>query len=263
MRRRWARVPPSPRTIVEVGERARRRRICAARREAYKSNALILYIKGDWLEFQKTLGLPAWNSVYNPCPVGDSSFSDLHACYAGGGCRCRERSHDDYYDECDKCERHVEVRCEDLREKIWSKLSDIKTRKEHGFILTEDVPEADLKRGDRLDPSHGLPDIRKLRTKQIPFTATFWRTTRDWDKRITDHIIHHCPLFSRKLETSPARSLALDSLHTVYLGPIVRWNSAALWRIIVKLAVKYKGDQKARRAMALRRIVLDLKKIPK
>eukprot|EP00959_Pyramimonas_sp_CCMP1952_P039578 827882-Pyramimonas_sp.AAC.1 len=89
--------------------------------------------------------------------------------------------------------------------------------------------------GDRLEPSRALPDARALECAALPITVTFWRSRRaEGGGKISDAVGHGCPLFSAALCASPHRTLAVDSLHTLFLGPASRCISACLRRVLLK-----------------------------
>ncbi|CAK0891196.1 unnamed protein product [Prorocentrum cordatum] len=90
--------------------------------------------------------------------------------------------------------------------------------------------------GDRLAPSPELLDIAKLEELDVPTRVIFWRATLDGDSppKVMDPVSYRCPFFDRDLRTSPAMSLAVDSLHTISLGVGMRWLSAVMWRVLFR-----------------------------
>eukprot|EP00959_Pyramimonas_sp_CCMP1952_P473549 9501922-Pyramimonas_sp.AAC.1 len=44
--------------------------------------AALIWVKGDWAEHSKSLGLQRWDAVFNPCMLCEFSRCDLHAHYA-------------------------------------------------------------------------------------------------------------------------------------------------------------------------------------
>ena len=90
-----------------------------------------------------------------------------------------------------------------------------------------------LRPGDRLEPSPTLCDIGALLHCITPVTVKLWRARRDEKGRCLDCCNHSCPLFSRSLGSSPARTLCIDSLHALYYGPVMRWVTSALWRSVL------------------------------
>ena len=143
-----------------------------------------------------------------------------------------ERSEDEYELECSRCEKHLLVDTEELRASVLSKLSySIRGRSARGRVLTGQVPGVPyLQRLDRLEPSSALVNPCEFETAELPFRATFWRKYTDPRRRKLGFVTHRSPLFSRSLGTSPNRSLAIDSLHSVYLCGVHRWVSASICR---------------------------------
>eukprot|EP00959_Pyramimonas_sp_CCMP1952_P080473 1681733-Pyramimonas_sp.AAC.1 len=78
------------------------------------------------------------------------------------------------------------------------------------------------------------------------------------DNKVMDAMRHRCPLFSRALGTSPTASLAIDSLHCLYYGPIMRWVSAAIWRLILVNPFGFSGGLEEVLDLGCKRILADL-----
>ena len=93
--------------------------------------------------------------------------------------------------------------------------------------------------GDRLGPSPELPDVMSLNVVALPITITLWRPRRDFRDRLLDRTLHRNPIFKHM---DPDACLAIDSLHTVYYGPIMRWLSATLWRIVLSNPWRIRGS---------------------
>ena len=130
----------------------------------------------------------------------------------------------------------------------------------HGVVESCSVatpPCPALEVGDRLEPSPTLPDIGKLTTAQTPCTFTFWRTHHH-GKSIIDLVVHRCPLFNVALHTSPTHTVVHDSLHTLYFGPIMRWTSAALQRVLQANPWGLRGTIPARRDIGCRRLSAEM-----
>ena len=108
-------------------------------------------------------------------------------------------------------------------------------RKGRGLQIANDVviSGTELRVGDRLTPSPDCPDPSGYRTCQIPCTILFWRPTFDAKGCLLDPIVWRNPIFDPELGTSPAKTMVVDALHTVYYGPAMRWASAVLWRILL------------------------------
>ena len=201
-------------------------------------SAVLMYVKGDWAEFAHTFGMAQWNSIYHPCPCCVSPSDSLYHTFPGfitaDEMPFQGRTHDSYAHACNLCEVELAVTSEPARRALCSVLAfrDPTTKTSGGLVVTRDLPGTPLVPGDRLDPSSDLPNIRDVFERQIPFTARFWRIRRDHKGRSIDWLAHRSPIFDDRLLSSPDSVLALDSLHTVYLGCAQRVCSAILWRLV-------------------------------
>ena len=69
-----------------------------------------------------------------------------------------------------------------------------------------------LSKGDRLEPTCGLPDVASFDTLQTPATVLFWRPTAETFTK------HRNPLFDDAIGITPERCVMIDWLHTLSLG---------------------------------------------
>ena len=215
------------------------------------AKCVLTHIKGDWSEFSKSLGLSPWSKHYQCCPYcpcsKDTMFLDDTGLGFGGIGYC-ERSDDDYEQACRKCEIRVQVGTRELQRQILSNLVyDLNGKSAHGRVCADDMVFLGLKRGDRLDPSPHLVNPNMFESAEPPFEAVFWRRHCDNRRRCTDWVMHRSPVFDLALGTSPTRTLAIDSLHTVYLGPCLRWTGATLMRIMHANPWRVPGHQRLAR----------------
>eukprot|EP00959_Pyramimonas_sp_CCMP1952_P001304 26725-Pyramimonas_sp.AAC.1 len=114
--------------------------------------------------------------------------------------------------------------------------------------------------GDRLVPSSALLDIAAVETRELPRRVTLWRARLDHDGRVMDPVNGRCPIFSRAIGTSPYHNLAVDSLHTIFLGVAMRWMSAALWRLALTNPWNVKGSLEQALPIIVTMIKLDMDK---
>ena len=195
---------------------------------------MVMYVKGDWAEYAATMGLPTWQNQFHSCPFCPITKDALdHATPAmldHDGMMWEDKEEGSYEHACGLCERIVDVDSDELRDNI-SDLLDVDP-KGKGRVLKADVLGTVLKAGDRLEPSRELLRPCEFHEWATPFKACFWRRHSDVNGRTTDQAHHRSPIFNDRIGTSPLRSLAVDSLHTVYLGGMMRWVSAALLRIL-------------------------------
>ena len=104
---------------------------------------------------------------------------------------------------------------------------DRRKRGSGGTALRCDVPELGLLRGDRLEPTEWLPDTADFKHVGVfPFTAVFWRTARE------DLCKRRCPLWSRTLGLTLAKTIALDLLHAFFLGPVHIFSRNVVWLLL-------------------------------
>ena len=196
-------------------------------------HAVLLYLKGDWAEFTKSMGLSGWKSNYHCCPICPVESEAMHWVEPGWlteeGMMMADRGFDDYETDCKKCECRVLV---DTPAKQTLIADQLKPVEKEGIILKSDIPALGLKAGDRLEASAELMVPLDFRLATTPFSCVFWRRRCDAKKRCIDSVSHRCPLFSEKIHSSPARNLCFDTLHTVNLGIMQRWLSAVLHRIL-------------------------------
>ena len=72
------------------------------------------------------------------------------------------------------------------------------------------MPALGLRKRDRLEPSHGVPDIGSFESVDTPFVATFWRHSMETMAR------HRNPVIAPGLV--PFEIFSIDELHTVHLA---------------------------------------------
>ena len=114
-----------------------------------------------------------------------------------------------------------------------------------------------LNKGDRLVPSSSLGNVHAMERAPLPLTLVFWRG-RYVRTVCQDPVLNRCPLFCTELGTSPATCLAIDNLHTVNYGPMMRWTSAVIWRTIFSNPWGFQGGDEVRIELSVRRLKADL-----
>ena len=172
----------------------------------------LVQIKGDWAEFAHSLGFPAWNSRYHPCPLcfcpaeEMKGFGDVEA----GSCPYLLKSDKDYQAGCGKCERRVMIDVS-LHQEILAALDGSR-----GWSLTRPIPPLDLLAGDRLEPSEYLRDVASFENMELPGYVVFWRPSAETVSK------HNNPLFSPSLGVGLG-TIAIDTLHCLHLGVLKRF----------------------------------------
>ena len=135
-------------------------------------------------------------------------------------------THEDYEASCKACEVVVT-----LSRKQWAA---VRTRLEYnrkaqgpkGRALKEDMPSLGLRRNDRLEPDSFFQDVADFDTVTVwPVRASFWRRTEE------TRVKHRNYLFRPDLGIS-IDSICIDTLHTLYLGPVLDWVAKVMWSIV-------------------------------
>ena len=231
-------------------------------------HACLVYVKGDWLEHSRTLGLARWDQFHSPCQFCTLVKSEVHSLAdqfsADEGCPWPLRSHEDYDRDCSLCEKIVHVTTEEQLQQLVASIAPLK-RKDAVLCwgICRDrclIAGVELKYGDRAEPSESLVDVQQLRWATLPLSVTFWRSRfGEHTKLVLDSVHHRCPLFDNRLGTSPARTLAVDELHTFHLGLLHRTTSAALWRTVLGNPWDFQGSNKSIIDKGVRKLWIDLK----
>ena len=212
-------------------------------------NACLLWIKGDWMEHIKTLGLAPFSQYHAPCQFCTQVKPELHWVAEGfsapGGPLWDLRTHESYFEDCSKCEVVVQIATEDARRQLLLALGILRRGSGvHGMGVLQ--PIGTLQIGDRLEPSEQLQDTHSLWCAKLPLELTFWRPTIGSESKLPmDPMQHRSPLFDRRLNTSPANSLAIDELHCLHLGQMQRIISAVLWRCLLLNPRGLDGSQRS------------------
>eukprot|EP00959_Pyramimonas_sp_CCMP1952_P272388 5694953-Pyramimonas_sp.AAC.1 len=86
--------------------------------------ACVLYIKGDWCEHARTLGLASWAQGHNPCQYCELGKSELHSCahQLGPDCPWPLRDDGDYERIVAACEVQVLLASRDHVDAVLSAL---------------------------------------------------------------------------------------------------------------------------------------------
>ncbi|CAK0789031.1 unnamed protein product [Prorocentrum cordatum] len=144
--------------------------------------AVLLYIKGDWAEFQKTFGLSGWNSIFNPCPCCSAPLDSLHVTYPGflssEGLPFPDRDPESYSEACDRCEHTIRIDSQEKLAQVLGMLrfADPESKKVGGLVVVKEVAGIPLMLNDAVLPSPELPDIRLVYSQPVPFDIVF----RSW-----------------------------------------------------------------------------------
>ena len=211
---------------------------------------VLLWLKGDWGGGRPHL---------RPWPYCESPSALLHANYAS--CSLTnwpwpEREETYYEQVCSAREIVVAVNDEEHRRNLLRALVYDKGKKGRGRTVTARV--GPLEPGDRLVPSIVMMDIGMLDDAPLPLVAVFWRSRVDHKGVCLDAVVNRTPLFSQALGTNPVRTLQIDTLHTGYYGPAMRWTSAVIWRTLLSTTWNVGGSAQERLELSCRRLRADL-----
>ncbi len=207
---------------------------------------------GEW---DKNIGVPTVTSFHTPCPYCHACKRDMYNKFTS--CSLASipwaEKHDAFHQEqCSLREIRIEVTSEHTRKLILETGRPFypKGKKGRGRALSRPIAALGLRAGDRIehgfdlaDPGSLLLDPANLEHKPLPFTCIFWRQRMDSRGRLLDAVSRRNPIFSvAHLGTSVSRTLALDSLHLVYLGVCGRLVSTILWRLVLENPFGCQGD---------------------
>ena len=94
------------------------------------------------------------------------------------------------------------------------------------------IRDIQLLAGDRYAPSEYMTDVARFETMSWPFQLLFWRQSRNADGALLDAVVHRSPLIDGDQGTTH-QTIAIDGLHSVYKGPVMRVSAAILWRTLL------------------------------
>lgn len=218
---------PSARHDGPFGEHDQQRREKAGQSLGFFG--ALLHLKGDWSEFAHTLGFADWSSRLYGCIFCSATRENRFEVtgFTPFTSPWTKLRHEDMEIACGQCElwrtlsrkQHAEVR---------AALRNDKSRDGGaGRCLIVDLPDLHLLRKDRLEPHEGLPDVAAFDAiSTFPCRVLFWRRSNETRCR------HRNPLFDRAIGVT-IDSLAVDKLHSLYLGPAQVWSCHALWKLLV------------------------------
>jgi hypothetical protein len=178
--------------------------------------AAVLFIKNDMMEFITTFGFPSWGTLGHPCPLCWCTRADWHT-IAGIGPAClpwATKTLADYDAACANCEKWVVISRPEVYRHVRAVLAyDKGPAGSRGRALTVDVPELGLRKGDRLEPHAGMPDVAKFDTSAASDTlrVLFWRRSGETVSRRRN------PIFNERTGITPDIFVG-DWLHMCSLG---------------------------------------------
>eukprot|EP00959_Pyramimonas_sp_CCMP1952_P311886 6527388-Pyramimonas_sp.AAC.1 len=94
------------------------------------------------------------------------------------------------------------------------------------------TPTCQLRQGDVLVPSQTLHRVKDFFDCPLPVDPVFWRFPYDSNGARSSSVIRRNPIFGDACGIDPCTHCAIDLMHTLCYGPIQRWASCVLWRIV-------------------------------
>eukprot|EP00959_Pyramimonas_sp_CCMP1952_P473587 9501985-Pyramimonas_sp.AAC.1 len=163
-------------------------------------------------------------------------------------------SDDAYYDSCEGCTRIVDVPDSKTKTDILKSVKFMKGSGQYGPTVTQNLPTYHLLRGDTSVASEWTRNPQDVHMVKTPTKMEFWRTPKDEEGARKGPAVHANPIFSRVLGTSPNKNIAIDIMHTLCYGIIMRVTSAILWRVIFANPWQLTGNKPARIEGAVARL---------
>ena len=202
--------------------------------EAMVRPAILLRIKLDWVEICTSLGFPTWASQLRPCFACTGSGRDLsdpaHMSLLDSEA-WDENTDADYEAACNRCEIWISIADAGTHAALVRKLHfDKRDDGSHGrALLPPGFEPLGLRAGDRIEPHRGMQDVMEfdaLTAFDPPVRVLFWRPSRN------TICTHRCPLLDATLGITPTRSICVDLLHSLYLGPLLAWAKHVIWLLL-------------------------------
>ena len=190
--------------------------------------AICLFIKGDWAEYNHSLGLPSCKDGKAPCPLCISDSSMLYRWDGlspfGIGQTLATSAH--YEQACIDCEQKVHISNIRDFQKVRSALEfDMRKDGSAGRIVEIDIPSVNLQKYDRLEPTKCHPNVGNFEKLAPPLDSVWWKRSAETRSRRRN------PLFCEELGIGP-QSLCVDALHTLCLGVYQFFISHLLWEFL-------------------------------
>lgn len=190
--------------------------------------AAAVHVKADWAEFAKTLGFTSWASTLYPCPCCKRTKQTLYDLAGFGplGSSWPLLDHSDMDRAAPACEVRVSLHKARHREVLAALQYQKQKQGPRGRALVKDLPLLSLRKGYRLEPTADMLDVALFdEPRRFPLRATFWR------RRAETRVAFRNPLWDPAIGLT-MESLAVDILHTVYLGPALFFVGFVFWEIL-------------------------------
>lgn len=191
--------------------------------------AAVIQLRGDWSEFCDRYGFPNWGSGLRPCFLCACAGPALYATEGASAVALGWHDNEDaeYDAACERCEIRVTVTASNHAQIVALLQYDKRRTGPRGRALAAALPGLGLRQHDRLEPTAELPDVAAFdELVDFPIVVVFWRRSEETLCQ------HRCPLWDDNLGLSPSKSIALDLLHTLFLGSMLEWAKFAVWKLL-------------------------------
>lgn len=200
--------------------------------------AIVLMVKGDWMEFSANMGFTNWRHNECPCFVcnarGGDAADALHMSQIAGftpiSLPWPLRTQLDNEARVAACETRITVADRKAFASIVGSLqSDARKSGARGRRLMRSFPAYGITEGMRLEPDTYHPDVYAVDRWVSDWPGQVRMTF--WDPRRERGVRHNNPLFAPGTGVS-VETLAVDELHTFHEGVAQDYAYVAFWRLI-------------------------------
>ena len=178
--------------------------------------ALIIFARCDMAEFVTTFGFPSWNTVEHPCPSCFCTAGDMYSVcgLSAVSLPWPPKTLANYFAACAACEIRVDASPTQVRALRMSLRYDKRDTGSRGRALEVSFPDLGLIAGDRLEPTHRMPDVGAAvdRNSTENVSLVFWRRCFETITRRRN------PVFSERTGIEPDTFFVPDWLHCLSLG---------------------------------------------
>ena len=185
----------------------------------------LVHIKGDWVEFTKTLGFPPWNSKISPCLF---CFAGVEEFYNSKGLSpisfpCELKTRAAIEQATRRCEIIVTIGSVADQNRVRGNLYYDKSKGgAKGRCLRNGIPHLGLREQDRLEPDEHMLDVAQFEKRQVPFVCKFWRRSEESLVRFRNALWCEEAGISFNL-------LSIDIMHVKHLGVFKDYVAEVFW----------------------------------
>ena len=192
----------------------------------------VVDVKGDWMDFSSSLGLPNWADGGSPCPFctcTKSKMFDLSP-FNTKTSPWDLAGHAEHEEACSKAEVVVDMTRSQHSDIVGLLHYDKRKHGNRGRCLLQGYPLLGLQKGGRICPfgtMHDVADFDDLfkGTRKKTIKACFWRVSEETRARWRN------PIFSEETGLT-VYSIAINYVHTVFLGVAKNFCMTTIWHLI-------------------------------